>query len=215
MHMAIMSRTQAKARLCGGALALMGLGASAALAVAPFKPVATSQPASETRHATVQPEAQPVTGDVVVYFLDGRRIEGRLIRQDPAEIVVRIAGIETTLGRGEIVRIEPVPPVEEHYRRLRAVVADDDLEQRLVLADWLRVREAYHLALEELRHILTVDPGNAEAQRLKALVEGQIRLRMEAAQVGGPEREVGQERRRRPDFPVPDQSAEGLRGGSG
>lgn len=184
------------ARLGGGALALVGLGVGGALAIG-------ATPSQPLREISGQPQTADEPGEVIVHFLDGRRIEGHLVRQDPAEIVVRIAGIETTISPKEVLRVERVLPVEEHYRRLRAVVADDDIEQLLILADWLRVREAYHLALEELNHILRLEPDNAEAKRLKSLVEGQVRLRAEAVR-SGPPAEPGQGAGRppKPKFPV-------------
>jgi len=184
-------------------LALLGLAAVVAHAA-----FARPQPIPQDSRAQPAPEAVQ-SGPVIVHFLDGRRIEGDLVRQDPAEVVVRIAGIDTVLNRRDILRVDPVPPVEEHYRRLRAVIRDDDVEQLLVLADWLRDREAYALALEELAHILSVDPANAEAQSLKLQVEGQIKLRAESARHARAEEDPADAapRLRRPEFPVltPDQ----------
>lgn len=194
------SRTRTLARLGGSALALLGLGAAGALAVnAPAQalPQISGRLAPQ---AAEQPEA--TTGEVIVYFRDGRRIEGRLVRQEPAEIVLLIAGIETPIDMADVLRVERIPMVEPHYRKLRAVIADDDVEQLLVLVSWLFDREAYHLALTEVEHVLEVDPGNEEAKRLRKLVEGQIRLRLEAAQAERHDDGSAPPRRVRPEFPV-------------
>jgi hypothetical protein len=125
--------------------------------------------------------------------------------------VLEIAGIETAFSMSEVLRVDPVPPVSEHYRMLRAVIADDDTEQLLLLVDWLRDREAYSLALVELAHILTVDPANTDAQTLKLQVESLVQLKAEAlAQRSESDPAEPREHRaspRRPEFPVltPDQ----------
>jgi hypothetical protein len=199
-----MSLTRTMSRLEGGALALLGLVALIARP-APAQP-SDPPPAAQTQQSA---PSVAVSDAVIIHFRDGRRLEGTLVRQDTAEVVVRIAGIDTPLNRNDIVRVDPVPPVEEHYRRLRAVIRDDDIEQLLVLADWLRDREAYALALEELAHILEVDPANSEARSLKLQVEGQIKLRLESARRSRGE-QPGDDpapRIHRPEFPVltPDQ----------
>ncbi len=199
------------ATLRGASVALLSCCAIALAALGPAGPApldTQTQPPPPTQPQS-QPEAPPER--VIVFCRDGRRVEGRFIRQDPSEIVLEIAGIETAFSMSEVLRVDPVPPVSEHYRMLRAVIADDDTEQLLLLVDWLRDREAYSLALVELAHILTVDPANTDAQTLKLQVESLVQLKAEAlAQRSESDPAEPREHRaspQRPEFPVltPDQ----------
>lgn len=207
-----MSRSAGNARLGGGTLAALSLGAVVVfgLGAAPGE----AGRGRETQPIAGQPAGeQPVSDRVVVFFRDGRRVEGRLVRADTAEVVLEIAGIETVFNRAELLRVDPVPPVEEYYKTLRAVIADDDIEQLLLLIDWLRDREAFDLALRELGHVLAIDPVNPDAQRLKLQLESTLALRAAAAAAetgsDGGEQDPGDQRPavRRPDFPMltPDQ----------
>lgn len=198
-----MGHTPRLARLGGGSLALAGCCAiaAAALGLAPLSidPPPDAPPA----------ETAPRPDRVIIYCRDGRRVEGRLVRQSPKEVVVEIAGIETAFNMNDVLRVNPVPPVGEQYEQLRSVIADDDVEQLLLLADWLRDREAYSLALKELAHILQVEPDNKDASRLKLQVESLVRLKAQALanQADADQPARAHDPARRPDFPVltPDQ----------
>ncbi len=144
-------------------------------------PPAETQPATPPDAAPKsKPETKAPPERVVIHCRDGRRIEGRLIRQSPAEVVVEVAGIETFFKTNDILRVTAVPPVAEHYAKLRAVIADDDSEQLLLLIDWLRDREAYSIALKELAALARNDPGNPDAARLRLQIESMIVLRAHA-----------------------------------
>ena len=200
-----MSRSAGNARLGGGMLAALGLGAVVVfgLGAAPGE----AGRGRETQPIAGQPAGEEQVSDrVVVFFRDGRRVEGRLVRADTAEVVLEIAGIETAFNRADLLRVDPVPPVEEHYKALRAVIADDDIEQLLLLIDWLRDREAFELALRELDHVLTIDPGHPDAQQLKLQIESTLLLRAATAETGS---EAGERDPadpvpavRRPDYPM-------------
>lgn len=200
------------ARLEGCALALRGLVTFVALVLlAPGlglratahqadDPPPQAQPGADAR---AEPPGPKVATEVVIFCKDGRRIEGRLIRQDPAEVVVDIAGFETVFNMADVLRVEPVPDVEEHYRKIRAVIRDDDVEQLLLLVDWLRDREAFGFALTELDHILRIDPANSDAIALKKQVESLIKLRAETAARGSPPGDHPHPPTpRRPKFPI-------------
>lgn len=189
------------ARLGGGALAVFSMGALCAMGAAASIPTPRTD---SPREQQIQPETPAAQTQVVVLCRDGRRIEGRLVRQSPAEVVLEVAGIQTTFNMTDVLRVDPVPPVEEHYRRLRAVIDDNDVEQLLLLADWLRDRQAFSLALTELEHILAIDPKNPDANALKLQIEGLITLRAEAREQAGDENPPGPGHppAHRPEFPT-------------
>jgi hypothetical protein len=200
-----MRRSPTMARVGLGTLAIICLGVTAALGWAPTRVETPTTTPTQPQPATDQPEAGEGTGRVILHCRDGRRIEGRLIRRDPSEVVIEVAGIESVFNMTDLLRVDVVPPVAEHYRKLRAVIADDDIEQLLLLIDWLRDREALDLALIELAQVLAIDPGNPDAERLKLQVEGTIRLRAAASPTpsGGEGREEAPRvTQRRPHFPV-------------
>jgi len=181
-------------------------------APAPADPQPEDPPTQSQSSSHTQPKANPSTPlpHAIVYFRDGRQIEGLLVHNNPQTIVLRIAGIDTTLAMKDIFKVERVPSVEERYKKLRAVIADNDIEQLLVLTDWLRDRGAYALALKEVVHILKVEPGNEEAKTLKLLVENQLKLKLQSQ--ARQHEKPGQSssvhtKSRRPEFPVltPDQ----------
>jgi hypothetical protein len=91
-------------------------------------------------------------------------------------VTVRIAGIDTPIKMSLVERVEVMPPVEERYRRMRSMIDDTDSERLLLLVEWLRARGKWSLALKEIDGILAHQPENAEAQRLKLLVESQKQL---------------------------------------
>jgi len=198
------------ARLVGDTLAVLGLGAVVALGlgVAP----GGGLPDQSQEGIAAQPSGEVAPERVVVLCTDGRRVEGRLVRQDPAEVVVTVAGIETIFNMADVLRVDPLPPVEERYKTLRAAIDDDDVEQLLLLIDWLRDREAFELALRELAQVRAIDPGNPDAARLQLQVEGMLALRVAAMERTGSAGDSGGPREPRPavrrlDFPVltPDQ----------
>ena len=123
-------------------------------------------PEQEPEHESDQDEAQEGITECVITLKSGRTISGELIRQDSRIVVIGIEGIETTFQRRNIANVVTLAPVKERYEKLRATVADDDIDARLALVEWLRTRKAYALALKELDEILIIEPKNPHANLL-------------------------------------------------
>ena len=104
--------------------------------------------------------------ECIVTLISGRRITGELIRQDSLIVVIGINGIETTFQRSKVESITILAPVTTRYREMRDAIADEDIETRLALVEWLRARKAYALAFGELDSILLVEPENPQAKLL-------------------------------------------------
>lgn len=130
--------------------------------------VPRDEPAPPPAENSESDRASEDTGvtEAVVTLTTGRELEGVLVSDTPESVVLRINGIETTLPRWRVTRVRVLPPVEERYRTMRASVEDADIRARLSLAEWLRNRQAYRLALEELDGILEIEPGNPDARTL-------------------------------------------------
>ncbi|MBC7835155.1 MAG: hypothetical protein H7Y88_08640 [Phycisphaerales bacterium] len=139
------------------------------------KPV--TQPPSQ---APIQPPAQPAElPEVILYLKDGQRFSGLLVAQTASRLVVRIGGLDTNFEADQVERFETLPPIGERYQEIRDAVGDDP-EQIVKLAEWLRVRERYELALQEIDRALKIEPTNAEASRAKILLTELIKLRRKA-----------------------------------
>lgn len=113
-------------------------------------------------------DAAPAVGveEVVLVLNTGREITGFLISATEESVVVRISEIDTTFPRSRVAAVRRLAPVAERYAALRTSVDDSDVRARLALVEWLRVRQAYDLALLELEGILEVEPGNPDARTL-------------------------------------------------
>lgn len=128
--------------------------------------------------------ATVVQAKTVVLWLDGRTdpLTGELISETPNQVVLRIAGIKTTVDRNRIQRIEYELSLPEQYEQRRAALDDEDYEARYDLARWLFGKEqpvADRLAQRELRSLVEDNPDMRQAQLLLQLVNQRIEDRRE------------------------------------
>lgn len=158
---------------------------------------ASPPPASPPPASPEQPGEPPEETEVVVYLKDGQRFSGILLAADAQGVRVRVAGIATTFPSDLVQRYEVLPPILQRYMELRTAVGNDP-QQIHQLAQWLRERERYTLALAEVERALAIDPEHEPSRRLKILLEQQILLRSKAAPT--------------PERPAPDDQPAGSRG---
>jgi len=151
-------------------------------------------PAAPTE-APIVPSGQLET---ILVLKDGSQVVGRLISIDDEKYTVLIAGIPTKFAKENVLRVMPQPPVEERYRQMRASIDDTDLDRRVLLAEWLRDRKRYDLALIELDSILKSDANHPRARDLKKTIELQIDIDKAAAQ-----RKAARENEKTPDKTPP------------
>ncbi|HYE01677.1 MAG TPA: hypothetical protein VD963_00435 [Phycisphaerales bacterium] len=135
-----------------------------------------------------------------MYLKDGQRFTGLLIEQTEEKLVLRVSGLDVTFDAATVERVQELPSVMARYKEIRESVGNDP-EQVLRLAQWLRARERYDLALEEIRRVLVIDPANTEAKREQVLLNGLIRLRDNAG--AGRARRDAERALRQPPPPVP------------
>lgn len=145
---------------------------------------ALAPPAPEEPAVWAEPDAPPAEEEgireVVVVLTTGREIAGALVNESREAVVVRINGIDTTIPRGRVAGVRRLAPVAERYAELRAAVDDNDVRARLALAEWLRAREAYRLALAELKGVLEIDPANQDARTLHDWLTAHLELAAKA-----------------------------------
>jgi hypothetical protein len=143
-------------------------------------PATPGQPASPEASPAVQPQPTPsdepedVEGrEAIVVLKDGQRYTGTLISRSPDLVVLKISGIEMPIRMAQVSRVSILPPVLDRYREMRATVEDNDVEGLLRLVEWLRAHEQWNLAIDELEHILKVQPDNPDALKMRTLVISQ------------------------------------------
>jgi len=130
-------------------------------------------PAVEESSAAAEEVGPP---ECVVMLTDGRRVRGLFLEKTETTLTVRISGIDTPFDLKGVAAFDILAPVEDRFRAMRRVTDDDDLIGILMIAEWLRDRERYELALAEIDHVLSIDPNDPRARELQRLVEGQLLL---------------------------------------
>lgn len=163
---------------------------------APTEPVAPESPdrkgvapapKNETGPASnpTAPESEPATSgqfETILILKDGSQVVGRLVSIDDEKYTVLIAGIPTRFAKENVLKLLPQPPVEERYKQMRAAIDDSDLDRRVLLAEWLRDRKRYDLALSELDAVLRIDGAHPRAKELKKTIELQMDIDKAAAE---------------------------------
>ena len=107
---------------------------------------------------------------------DGSTFRGELVRQSPAEVVIRVSGIETRFDQDDVKSIEIRDSPREVYRERREKLDDDDLNGRLELARDMYDMQALDVARQELNALDRDFPDQAKVAELINLIEAQQRL---------------------------------------
>jgi hypothetical protein len=131
--------------------------------------------------------------EAIVVLSGGQRIRGLLVEQTEERVVLRIAGVDSTIRREKIDQVIIQRPVREQYRELRAIIDDNDVDRLLVLVEWLIDRELLGEAQREVEHILSLEPQNGDALRQRNLIERMITLRERRASAEEQDREQRRE----------------------
>jgi hypothetical protein len=169
-------------------------------------PPSAQAPVPQVRPADPSPTSDADPPEVVVFLKDGQVITGILVEATASRIALRVAGIDTTFPASSVDRYRLLPPVLERYEEMRRAAGDNpDLLVRL--AEWLRARERYELALLEAERALAIDPNHAEARRLATLLSRQVELKRKSKQASRPAADTRQSdsraaARRPRDFPL-------------
>lgn len=113
---------------------------------------------------------------------DGRKITGDLVAETADTVILKVAGIETTFAREQIVSLEIAKTLTEQFTEERAKLKDDDYNGRYTLARKMfetRSTEGYKLASRELDAILAAKPDHQMAKLLKNVVKERLKLQPE------------------------------------
>ncbi len=178
------------------------------IASASVMPVSAQAPETETPEADTPPVFKPIQpGPVVVVLTSGEHLRGELVEDRPGSVKLKVAQIEVRIPRDRIESIYPENDLMERYKLLRESIPQDDADQILFLAEWLRRNGMLDEALAETNSALRADPTHIEAIRQRQLIEQQIRLRDLAdarRESGGvpAEKKEGRRRSKREAFPM-------------
>jgi hypothetical protein len=107
----------------------------------------------------------------------GQEVTGEVASETPDAIVLVISGIRTPFKKSEIKAIADVKSLEEQYAQKRGTVADDDIDGRYALADWLYSNNALDLAKRELDDLVKRAPDNPRIALLQRAVVTAMKLR--------------------------------------
>ncbi len=154
---------------------------AAGQASAPAAATPVDQPAEKSAPRPPAPAVQDddERTELVVHLKDGRRFTGPVVRENADEVVIAIAGIPQSFPTAEVERLETLRPVMDRYRELHEAVGNDP-DQIVNLAEWLRQRGKYELALTEIQRSLSLDKTHGPSLKMKHLLEEQIILKSKA-----------------------------------
>ena len=107
----------------------------------------------------------PAGRRVSVRLVDGRTLIGPLVEDRFDGVVLKIADIDTTFPREQLVEVRPYPTDEEFYERFRRTIEPDQYEARFSLGLWLYQRKMYAESKDELERLLD-DTNHYEARQL-------------------------------------------------
>jgi hypothetical protein len=138
-------------------------------------------PPAEEPAKEAKPEPAPGSFETILYLKDGSKAIGRLTDISGDSYTLVISGIPTRFDKSFVLRVAALPSIEERYKQMRATIPDEDLDQRLTLAQWLRDKRAYTLALAEVEGILKADGAHPGARELKKLLDLQLEMERDSA----------------------------------
>lgn len=107
----------------------------------------------------------PVSADVVT-LTDGKTLEGRVSETPEGVRILLPDGGALFLPKARVARIEKKPTAVEVFQERRKALAPDDIEGRLLLAEWAKAQGFERPMQRLLREVLALDPGNLRAQTL-------------------------------------------------
>jgi hypothetical protein len=114
--------------------------------------------------------------DVRLTLTTGETLFGELVERTSKRVVIRIAGVETSVAADRVARLVRQRSPEERYRSMRAIIDDDDVARLILLVQWLMERDMLAEARLELDAALDQEPSNPEARRLSRLLDQRIAL---------------------------------------
>ncbi|MEM7577443.1 MAG: hypothetical protein AAF328_08210 [Planctomycetota bacterium] len=116
------------------------------------------------------------TREAKAIMKDGRTLTGQLVIQNDRVVVLNIAGIETTLQRGDVAELEVQQTPQEVYDAVRPTLANTDLSGRLDLTRAMMDRDAFGLARRELSDLARLFPGDPRIDRLDTQITAKEEL---------------------------------------
>lgn len=166
--------------LCLGA-GLAGGGAMADEGEPEAAPASESRPGPAPEDATPRAEPgaprRPSPGDTVrLIFTSGDSAEGRVLSVEPESYVVRIGGLGVTVRLADIDELIVLPPVEERFRQMRAVIDPEDADSMAALANWCFERGLYEESLRVIDDAIDRAPTDVDLQSLRDMMRAQIEL---------------------------------------
>jgi hypothetical protein len=101
----------------------------------------------------------------VVILKSGGRVSGRIVQRSATSVEVDVGAGTVTLGLDRVERIEESRSALDDYHDRAGRLAPSDRDGWLELARWASSQSLSAQAGEAYHRVLTIDPGNAEANQ--------------------------------------------------
>jgi hypothetical protein len=98
-------------------------------------------------------------------LVDGTFIEGVILRKTPQNLILRTPKGKRTFARSQVARILEGKIIYDIFLERKAVLDARDVEGFLRIASWVEGHGYRSLAGKVRRHVLSLDPENAEARK--------------------------------------------------
>lgn len=125
-----------------------------------------------------QESAKPVPIRLV-FIETGKRIEAVLISTSADTVEVEIGGVRQWFARADV-QYELVRPIDQQADDILANLDENDVVNRLMVAEWLIQNGLFEKAGEVVRDILAIEPGNPDAVHFDRLVRAQLALNQQS-----------------------------------
>ncbi|MCE9589277.1 MAG: hypothetical protein K8S99_01995 [Planctomycetes bacterium] len=122
----------------------------------------------------------------VVTLNDGSQRTGEVVSDEAAGVILLISNIRVTIPRADIRSIDYPQTIETQYAERRAKIADDNLQERLVLGRWLFENKSYVLAKKEVDDLKVRFPNDTNVDNLARAIDARLKLAEETAKAVKP-----------------------------
>ena len=106
----------------------------------------------------------------VVYLSDGTQLSGDIDEHDPNVVAIDVHGVQTTVPRDRIDRIEYPGNFEDDFNSRLSRLPPRDVAGRLDLACWAAEARQFDLARRAVADALAIDPSNPDALDLMTAI---------------------------------------------
>ncbi|MCA9278538.1 MAG: hypothetical protein H6815_07750 [Phycisphaeraceae bacterium] len=146
----------------------------------PYQP--DPQPTQQPQPVTSDPTIHDAIGlEIMVYLVGAEQpIKGVLVSTTKDMFSLQIGTLIQEYEISKIDRFDIIPSVDERYRTMRALIANDDIEQLIALWNWVLREGREDLAIPDLRAAAQLAPNDERVADMLRGAEARAKLRESA-----------------------------------